>query len=36
MTDRLSEPIGPVSHPVLQQIRDLLVTEEPLVVVAEV
>ena len=35
MTDRLSEPIGPVSHPVLQQIRDLLVTEEPLVVVAE-
>jgi len=35
MTDRFSEPIGPVSHPVLQQIRDLLVTEEPLVVVAE-
>ena len=35
MTDRLSEPVGPVSYPVLKQIRDLLVTEEPLVEAAE-
>lgn len=31
MTDRLSKPIGPVSHPILQQIRDIFLTEEPLV-----
>jgi len=31
MTDRLSKPIGPVSYPVLQQIRDIFLTEEPLV-----
>jgi len=31
MTDHLSEPIGPVSHPVLQQIRDIFLAEEPLV-----
>lgn len=31
MTDRLATPIGPVSHPILQQIRDIFLTEEPLV-----
>ena len=30
MTDRLATPIGPVSHPVLQQIREIFLTEEPL------
>lgn len=31
MTDHLSKPIGPVSHPVLQQIRDIFLAEEPFV-----
>ena len=35
MPDRLAEPVGPVSYPVLQQILDLLVAEEPLVEAAE-
>lgn len=31
MTDEFSGPVGPVSFPALQQIRDLLLNEEPLV-----
>jgi hypothetical protein len=31
MTDEFSGPVGPVSYPTLQQIRDLLLEEEPLV-----
>lgn len=31
MTDDISGPVGPVDYPVLQQIRDLLLEEEPLV-----
>lgn len=31
MTDDISGPVGPVDYPILQQIRDLLLEEEPLV-----
>lgn len=31
MADNISGPVGPVDYPVLQQIRDLLVNEEPLI-----
>lgn len=31
MTDDISGPVGPVDYPILQQIRDLLMEEEPLV-----
>lgn len=31
MTERISESVGPVSHPVLQQIREIFLAEEPLV-----
>ncbi|GAB6860246.1 hypothetical protein ACFR97_12260 [Haloplanus litoreus] len=31
MADDISGPIGPVDYPILQQIRDLLLEEEPLV-----
>lgn len=31
MADEISGPVGPVDYPVLQQIRDLLLDEEPLV-----
>jgi hypothetical protein len=31
MTDDISGPVGPVEYPILQQIRDLFLEEEPLV-----
>lgn len=31
MADDISGPVGPVDYPILQQIRDLFVNEEPLV-----
>ena len=31
MTDDISGPVGPVDYPILQQIRDLFLEEEPLV-----
>lgn len=31
MAEDFSGPVGPVAYPILQQIRDLLVAEEPLV-----
>lgn len=31
MADNISGPVGPVDYPVLQQTRDLLLSEEPLV-----